>query len=56
MSGKRTDGNQKAIKLAVFRFGYSVHSTHEEGKGFPDLVFGGPCRAPTAASDSHKTE
>lgn len=34
----RTDDNHRAIVNALRRLGCSVHSTHAEGHGFPDLV------------------
>jgi hypothetical protein len=37
---KRTDANQKEIVATYRALGCSVRSTHEIGKGFPDLVVG----------------
>lgn len=43
---KRVDANQPEIVEALRSVGYLVTSTHEVGKGFPDIVVGGIDRNP----------
>lgn len=38
MRVKRTDGNQLKLMQQIRALGFQVVSTHEVGKGFPDLV------------------
>ncbi len=39
-AAKRTDGNHAEIVQDLRAAGYSVHSTHELGDGFPDIIVG----------------